>query len=710
MVVVVLKAAYRPGEAFLWYPREMDAFMGPNLSQSEQIARFDKLCDLCARIFDDDVTCKENTFRPHHDIYSLSKSAEANCHLCSLILGRILPNTVRHLQHDLDESNVAPSQQIGVQINDLGRLILEIFATSSPLPREYGRSRGDGWDMIGRLMIQTAEDNPITEARTAAVSNCSNRTILELTHWLRECVTSHTECFDVQTFTATRKVLPKRLLDLRFAAQEGLVRLIMSQSLPQDAVYATLSHCWGGQCEKTLTVESLKDFEEGLLVSSIPKTFQDAIVVTTKLSVSYLWVDALCIVQDSVDSLEWRQEASIMGDVYANSYFTLAATTSPNSQGGLLQQRNPLSVWPCRLTATWGCFITGELVVSVEAGARSAEMKPLGDRAWAFQEWVLSKRLIHFCKDQVRWECYCFAASEVNPRGVDELDYNYYGLTSKSAVVELGKDAESDLALWERIRVDYSEKALTKVTDKLAAFSGIARMVHKVLRLPEDNYLAGLWKQELLQELLWERYENERQPYHPDLYVAPTWSWASLNGPFWHLDSGHRLESHWRVNILETRISPVDDAFGPVKSGSLIVQCSLCDVTVTRRMPSDSNPRQHDWNISTINGVSVTCGCSVSLDHLPPAVLALPSSLSYRFMPMKYGFDKKELRYTEVTGLLLHMTQRVRGQYYRVGLFTVFLDGTDWHVVLSHLERRENLDANWYLGDRSDDLCAVEII
>ena len=54
----------------------------------------------------------------------------------------------------------------------------------------------------------------------------------------------------------------------------------------------------------------------------MPKTFQDAIVVTTKLSVSYLWIDALCIVQDSVDSLEWRQEASIMGDIYANSYFT----------------------------------------------------------------------------------------------------------------------------------------------------------------------------------------------------------------------------------------------------------------------------------------------------------------------------------------------------------------------------------------------------
>ena len=395
----------------------MDAFTEPNLSQSEQNARFDKLCDLCARMFGDDVTWRENTFRPHHDIYSLHKSAEANCHLCSLILGRILPDTVKHLQHNLDKSAVAPSQQIGVQINDRERLLLIVFTTSSSLSREHGQSERDGWVEIGRLSIQPAEDDYSTDERTTAVSNCSNRTILQITHWLGQCIDSHTQCFDVQTFAATRVVLPKRLLDLRFVAQKGLVRLVISQSLPQDAVYATLSHCWGGQCEKTLTVDSLKDFEEGLLLSSLPKTFQDAIIVTAKLSVSYLWIDALCIVQDSVDSLEWRQEASIMGDIYANSCFTLAATTSPNSQSGLLHQRNPLSVWPCRLTATWECFVPGELVVSVEAGARDSEMKPLGDRAWAFQEWLLSKRLIHFSKDQVRWECYCLTASEVHPHG-----------------------------------------------------------------------------------------------------------------------------------------------------------------------------------------------------------------------------------------------------------------------------------------------------
>ena len=303
----------------------------------------------------------------------------------------------------------------------------------------------------------------------------------------------------------------------------------------------------------------------------------------------------------------------------------------------------------------------------------------------------------------------------MHPHGADNFDLDYYGLlakTTKSVVVDLGENTESTHALWQRIRVEYSQKALTRITDKLAAFSGIARMAHKLLRLSEDNYLAGLGKQDLLQELLWERYEDQGQPHDPDLYIAPTWSWASINSYFWYLDPRLRFENYWHVNVLDTKISPIDDTFGPVKSGSLVVQCSLCYVTMTlqRPMSSDWISRQLDWSLSTINGVSVTCGCSVSLDHLLPVVVALHTSMSYYFIPMKFGFEKKELRYTKVTRLLLHMTQRVRGQYYRVGLLDVYTYSIDQHVILLLLKSRENIGTNWYLENQPDSLCAIEII
>ena len=132
-------------------------------------------------------------------------------------------------------------------------------------------------------------------------------------------------------------------------------------------------------------------------------------------------------------------------------------------------------------------------------------MKPLEDRAWAFQEWLLSKRLIHFSHDQARWECFCLAASQLYPEGVDQDDDLHAGLTAKGIVISLS-DGESAIdALWQRIREEYSEKQLTKATDKLAAFSGIARMAHKVLKSAPEEYCVGLWKPRLLTELLWTR-------------------------------------------------------------------------------------------------------------------------------------------------------------------------------------------------------------
>ena len=358
---------------------------------------------------------------------------QKNCHKCNLILGQITPDTVRHLQHDLDQSRIIPSEQICVRIkgkrskSPIVARYFEIVVRNGPLFRGCRPSRRDGWVVIGELTIQFAGESYTNKARSTAVSNCSNDTIVRITYWLGKCTVSHPKCFEIQTVALTQDVLPTRLLDLGFVKQQGSVRLIMSRSLPQDTVYATLSHCWGGGCEKTLTVDSLEEFEKGLLVDSIPKTFRDAVFVTTELGIKYLWIDALCIVQDSVDDLEWRQEASIMGDVYANSYVTLAATTSSNPRGGLVHQRNPLSVWPCRLTATWRCFVPGELIVSSGALSRDSDMIPLCNRAWAFQEWLLSKRLIHFSNDQVRWECYCLAASELYPDGLDESDQRDQG-------------------------------------------------------------------------------------------------------------------------------------------------------------------------------------------------------------------------------------------------------------------------------------------
>ncbi|MCJ1448771.1 MAG: hypothetical protein MMC23_009289 [Stictis urceolatum] len=633
------------------------------------------------------------------------------------MLGRISPEAIRQLQRDFNEPTSTQSAQISVNIDIERYQGMKIATRNRALKfqeRDFSRRIEPGdWVVIGELEIRLAKHDYTNDVRSTAVSNCSPHTIVQITNWLEECITTHSNCSRIQTVAAVRDVLPARLLDLRRVTQEGRVRMISSQLLPRDSIYATLSHCWGGGCEKTLTMDSLKDFERGLLVSDLPTTFGDAIYIATKLSINYLWIDALCIVQNSVDDADWKHEASIMGDIYANSYVTLAASTSPNSRGGLVYHRDPLSVWPCRLTATWECFTPGQFVVSASGWACESDMMPLENRAWAFQEWLLSKRLVHFSKDQVRWECYCLAASEVYPTGLDAFDLEFHGTPTKSIVVDLLESSDRRHLLWGRIRQEYSTKSLTQITDRLAAFSGIARMAHKVLRSSEDHYLAGLWKQQLPQELLWERYEDERQPHDPDRYIAPSWSWACLDGPFedyhYYYDSPKK-ETHWHVKVLDSRTLPVDDTFGPVQSGSIILLCSLLQVTISppQDKSSGSGSREFGWHISTVNGDPIYCKCYVSLDHQSPTTSASAISLSLNFIPMKSSFDKEDQRGTEIVGLLLQSSHRRPGQYLRVGLLQIYLHNQP--VLISHLERRDHLDTTFYLDIKLHGPGAIEII
>ena len=243
--------------------------------------------------------------------------------MCSLVLGQVQPENVKRLQQDLAELATRPSRQIGVQISGESRFTLSIAARGSTLLDvlyTYEAERQEGWSVIGKLHVRFEEDDDTHATRSKAILNCSDTTIAQIAEWMGQCITSHKKCLEVQTVAATRDVLPKRLLGISSAARSGRLRLVPTAAMPQDTLYVTLSHCWGGNCGTTLTVDNAGTFEDRVEVSVLPKTFQDAITITTKLSVQYLWIDALCIVQDSPDATEWRHEASIMGDIYANSY------------------------------------------------------------------------------------------------------------------------------------------------------------------------------------------------------------------------------------------------------------------------------------------------------------------------------------------------------------------------------------------------------
>jgi hypothetical protein len=143
-----------------------------------------------------------------------------------------------------------------------------------------------------------------------------------------------------------RKWCPSRLLDVG-GCSTGKIKLIQTRSDGDDTYsYAALSYRWGNKPTfKRLLPASVKSFEEGVLIEELALTFRDAIAFTQKLGLQYLWIDALCIIQDS--SAEWHKEASQMDKVYGNSLINIAATSSTDAEGGLFKERDPIILNGC---------------------------------------------------------------------------------------------------------------------------------------------------------------------------------------------------------------------------------------------------------------------------------------------------------------------------------------------------------------------------
>src|SRR5204862_4886168 len=183
----------------------------------------------------------------------------------------------------------------------------------------------------------------------------------------------------------------------------------------KDFKYCTLTHCWGdGSDIPKLTVAQISEFQIPFNVASLPRTFQDAIHITKSLGISYLWIDSLCIIQDSAD--DWAREAARMGSIYENSACTIAAAAARNAHGGCFFARNPLNYVPCKIPYSKDPPVYSHSPARPSGQWHDIVMSsPLMARAWVVQELLLSPRML-FCGDQgMFWMCSQGIADERMP-------------------------------------------------------------------------------------------------------------------------------------------------------------------------------------------------------------------------------------------------------------------------------------------------------
>jgi hypothetical protein len=140
--------------------------------------------------------------------------------------------------------------------------------------------------------------------------------------WLRDCNTTHVGCS-----ISEPPRLPTRVIDVGLSSPGGPnPYLLCSDRL--EGRYAALSHCWGissasNPSFKTET-HNYDKMRAGMVLDSMPALFQDAVFTTWKLGIQYLWIDSICIIQDSKD--DWEAESARMGSIYSNAYVTIVAS------------------------------------------------------------------------------------------------------------------------------------------------------------------------------------------------------------------------------------------------------------------------------------------------------------------------------------------------------------------------------------------------
>lgn len=124
--------------------------------------------------------------------------------------------------------------------------------------------------------------------------------------------------------------LPKRVIDV---APCGYNSVRLMETNGELGVYFCLSHYWGASSRAlTTTMGILEKRKQELAWNDLPATFQDASDFVRRLGKRYLWIDSLCILQDSRD--DWEVQSKHMASIYQDAYLVLAATKSKDSAGG----------------------------------------------------------------------------------------------------------------------------------------------------------------------------------------------------------------------------------------------------------------------------------------------------------------------------------------------------------------------------------------
>lgn len=433
-------------------------------------------------------------------------------------------------------------------------------------------------------------------ANTRACTSTGDERVAALAkHWLWHCVENHPHC----TQRRPEKWYRTRLLFL----DAGHVRLVDSSfQLQGDTTrpYATLSHCWGKDMGLSRSADGQihflddvteADLRSGLDLHLLPQTFQDAVVTIERIGLSLIWIDCYCIKQQGPDSLADKQrEIRKMERVYANAIINIGATAATDPSAGCFRSRDPSisepdeSRWRSTPAHEHSLFCLGS---SHEPRHWEIREQPLMKRGWVLQERMLCSRMIHFTDRELIWECNSVPiASEFWVHGEPSVHSQKWQRLHPFQVTRPrhGQSLAHTglLQEWWRTVEMYSEMELSRpAEDKFVAIAGIAQRFASVFGV---DYVAGLWRQTLVRDLMWEPgglYKSRTAAEH---WRAPSWSWASMDCSVaaQYKDGSDEYRALCSVIDVDIRLSDPHNSFGALVCASLKLRGRLLQTRLDR--------------------------------------------------------------------------------------------------------------------------------
>jgi len=565
------------------------------------------LCEVCHEIFRNSYPSKPSDH--HFSVHELQQAALRDCYICGVLWYGVSDLPPDHPKANIDAPNLkrAPNTK-PISKHDIrhravqGNEILELsFAVDRNGVDNGGRSftfplqaksGGCSYMLLTSFLLTTSLDSHDLLAAKGTSGSTDWLSSMECaSKWLSRCLRSHNKCQTAHSTEHTR-FSPTRLLEIgQSDPQKVRLRLSLNQD-SNNTQYATLSHCWGASKVLKLTSTTFERLKTGIEISELAQTAQDAIFTARSLGIHLLWIDSLCIFQDSQE--DWQQEAALMSHVYKNSTLNIAASVAADSNASCFPKKDTSSIEPCMVQTAWidKYNDTYHLYYDDFWDATLKKM-PLTKRAWVVQELLLAPRVLHLCGKQLFWECYELCACETYPDGTppsshlrwvsgDARWHAFIKTGTRHVAVENDSNCKKTtlLELWHGIVELYTSCNLTYTTDKLVALSGVAKLMEQAL---DDEYCAGLWRSRLVTELFWfGPLSNQGLSLRPSPYRAPSWSWACLDG---HISPGgyHTEGSYGTLKPLVDIIScdsktATGDRTGAVMNGSLKISGWLASV------------------------------------------------------------------------------------------------------------------------------------